>query len=98
MPSLYKNNGIWYVSVSHNNKRISRSLKTKDHRVAKQLESEAVYQIINKLKVKSNSLDLSFPELVERYLSTNHDWAKNTLILSVLLALYRNIWRERRIE
>ena len=85
MPSLYKNNGIWYVSVSHNNKRISRSLKTKDHRVAKQLESEAVYQIIKQLKYNTNSVILSFPELVKKYLSTNHDWAENTLIL------YKNV-------
>ena len=85
MPSLYKNNGIWYVSVSYKNKRISRSLKTRDHRIAKQLETEAVYNIINELKGKSLVPDLSFPELVDKYLSTDHDWSENTIIL------YKNV-------
>ena len=26
-------------------------------------------------------LDLPFPKLVERYLNTNHNWSKNTIIL-----------------
>ena len=30
MASLYKNNGIWYIAVSHNGPRKCRSLKTKD--------------------------------------------------------------------
>jgi hypothetical protein len=33
MSSLYKNNSTWYLSITHNRKRISRSAKTKDYRV-----------------------------------------------------------------
>ena len=29
--------------------------------------------------------DISFPELVDKYLSTNHDWSENTIIL------YKNV-------
>ncbi len=30
MASIYKNNGIWYITVSYNGTRKYRSLKTKD--------------------------------------------------------------------
>ena len=79
MPSLYKNNGIWYVSVSHNNKRISRSLKTKDHKVAKQLKPYAESSIIAELNgyvIKNERL--TFSELVPRFLGQNSGWNSNT--------------------
>jgi hypothetical protein len=41
MASLYKNNGIWYIAVSHNGTRKCRSLKTKDIKVAKSIKSYA---------------------------------------------------------
>ena len=50
MSSLYKNNGIWYVSVSYDNKRYSKSLKTKSKRVAKSLELETINSILNNFK------------------------------------------------
>ena len=37
MASLYKNNGIWYIAVSHNGIRKCRSLKTKGIKVAKSI-------------------------------------------------------------
>ena len=37
MASLYKNNGIWYIAVSHNGTRKCRSLKTKGIKVAKSI-------------------------------------------------------------
>jgi hypothetical protein len=38
MASLYKNNGIWYIAVSHNGTRKCRSLKTKDIKVDKSIK------------------------------------------------------------
>ena len=82
MSSLYKNSGVWYVSVFYKGKRISKSLKTKNHTIAKQLESDTVYQLIHKLKQNNNeSLSLTFSELVHKYLNTEHEWAENTRIL-----------------
>ena len=49
MASLYKNNGIWYIAVSHNGTRKCRSLKTKDIKVAKSIKSYAETIILHKL-------------------------------------------------
>ena len=79
MSSLYKNNGIWYVSVSHNNKRYSKSLKTKNKRIAKSLELETINSIINDFKSNKKEIkDLNFQELSNSFLSTDHGWSDNT--------------------
>ena len=49
MASLYKNNGIWYIAVSHNGTRKCRSLKTKDIKVAKSIKSYAETIILQEL-------------------------------------------------
>ena len=69
MASLYKNNGIWYIAVSHNGTRKCRSLKTKDIKVAKSIKSYAETIILQDLGgfIKSNA-KLSFSELVDHFL------------------------------
>ena len=37
MATLYKNRNIWYITVSNGNNRLTRGLRTKDKKVAKQL-------------------------------------------------------------
>lgn len=79
MASLYKNNGIWYIAVYGNGKRRCQSLKTKDHKVAKQLKPYAESAIIAELNgyvVKNERL--SFAELVPRFLSQKNSWAAKT--------------------
>ena len=49
MASLYKNNNVWYISVSIGSKRITKSLKTNDFNVAKKLKVKAEYHIIAEL-------------------------------------------------
>ena len=49
MASIYKNNNIWYVSVSINGKRATRSLKTEDKNVANKLKVHAEYELIAEL-------------------------------------------------
>ena len=51
MSSLYKNNRTWYLSITHNGKRISRSIKTKDRRVAIALKPHIKKMIIDELLV-----------------------------------------------
>ena len=41
MASLYKNKNIWYLSVTISNKRVTRSLRTSDYKVAKKLKPYA---------------------------------------------------------
>ena len=67
MASLYKNNNVWYISVSIGRNRITRSLKTNDFNVAKKLKVKAEYQIIAELMgftKKEKPLSLSFQKCI----------------------------------
>ena len=83
MASLYKNNGIWYIAVSHNGTRKCRSLKTKDIKVAKSIKSYAETIILQELGgfIKSNA-KLSFSELVDHFLKAPHSWSTATYDLN----------------
>ena len=79
MASLYKNNNTWYLSVSHNGIRKTRSLKTKSYKVAKTIKSHAESTLIAEINgfVTKNE-NLSFDELCKRFLAFNHGWSINT--------------------
>ena len=82
MASLYKNNGIWYLAITHNGNRKCQSLKTKDIKVAKQLKPYAEFAIIAELSgLTISNENLDFAELVERFLKANHDWSDATFQL-----------------
>ena len=49
MASLYKKRNVWYLSLSINNKRVTRSLNTKDYSIAKQLKPYIESSIIQEL-------------------------------------------------
>ena len=83
MASLYKNNNTWYLSVSHNGIRKTRSLKTKSYKVAKTIKSHAESTLmaeINGFVIKNENL--SFDKLCKRFLLHNHSWSINTYKLS----------------
>ena len=66
-----------------NNKRITKSLRTKDYRTAKKIKSFTETHILQEINglVESNArLDLK--TLVNRYLKTNHSWSKATYDLN----------------
>ena len=70
MASIYKNNNIWYVSVSINGKRATRSLKTEDKNVANKLKVHAEYELIAELMgFKKEEKELSFTELSTQFLT-----------------------------
>ena len=70
MASIYKNNNIWYVSVSINGKRATRSLKTEDKKVANKLKVHAEYELIAELMgFKKEEKELSFTELSTQFLT-----------------------------
>ena len=83
MASLYRNRGNWYLAVCHQGKRVNKSLRTKDIKVAKQLKSHVESQIILDLTgiIKSN-LDLRFSEIVPRFLKADHNWSPSTYDLN----------------
>ena len=83
MASLYKNRGIWYLTVCHRGKRISKSLGTKDKIVAKQLKSTVEKAIILELTgIRPKCPKLSFSQLAERFLNENKHWSKTTYALN----------------
>ena len=79
MASLYKNRGVWYIAVCSNGKRINKSLGTKDKSVAKQIKPFIETAILQEVKgfIESNA-ELTFPELVSRFLKASHPWAPRT--------------------
>ena len=83
MASLYKKRDIWYISLSIKHNRITRSLRTKDYRVAKELKPYVESQIINELTTGVKLCkNLSFSELVDRFLKAKHNWAESTYQLN----------------
>jgi len=79
MASLYKKRNIWYISLAINNSRITRSLRTKDYAIAKSLKPIVETTILQELiGFTESSLDLSFAELVSRFLKASHPWAPAT--------------------
>ena len=80
MASLYKNNGTYYLSVSLNRKRKSRSLGTSDLKTARKIKPLIEFEILKELHgIKNAKSEMPFDELVNLYLSTDHDWAKKLL-------------------
>ena len=79
MATLYKNRGVWYITTSYDNQRLTRSLRTKDKQVAKKLKPVVELELLEELTgVKTRKRNLSFDEIVNEYLSTNHNWTSKT--------------------
>ena len=79
MASLYKNNNIWYLSVTISNKRVTRSLRTSDYKVAKKLKPYIESQIILELTgLKKRNKTLPFPDLAARFLRAKTNRSTNT--------------------
>jgi integrase len=79
MATLYKNRNIWYITVSNGNNRFTRSLRTKDKQVAKQLKPCAELELLSQLSGATQpSKNLPFDELVRYYLKADHNWSERT--------------------
>ena len=89
MASLYKKRDIWYISLTIKQNRITRSLRTKDYIVAKELKPYFESQIINELTTGVKLCEhLSFNEVVDRFLNTKHNWADSTYQLNRYILKY----------
>ena len=79
MATLYKNRNIWYITVSAGNKRLTRSLRTKDKQVARQLKPGAELELLSLLSgVTQQTQNVPFDELVRLYLKVDRNWSKRT--------------------
>ena len=79
MATLYKNRGIWYITTSVGSKRITRSLRTKDKRIAWKLKPAVELELLSQLSgVKQRAKDVPFDELARLYLEADHNWSKRT--------------------
>ena len=83
MASVYrKSTGVYYLAVTFQNSRITRSLGTRCFETAKkvtpQIEKQILSELISGVSDKK-SKELSFNNLVSKYLEYHgHDWANNT--------------------
>ena len=79
MASLYKNGNYYYISINFEGKRTVKSLETKDKKVAKALKPFVETSILQELTgFKESNAELTFPELVNRFLKASHPWAPTT--------------------
>ena len=79
MATLYQNKGHWLLTVQYQGKRLTRSLRTKDKKVAKQLKPYVESQLILELTGLKKSINpISFPALSTRFLKASKKRSKNT--------------------
>ena len=65
MATIYKNRNIWYITVSAGNNRLTRSLRTKDKQVARQLKPFIEFELLSQLTgVTQQVKNMPFDELV----------------------------------
>ena len=79
MASLYKNNGIWYVSTFINGTRKTKSLKTKERKTAFAKMPSTLSHLLQQSHHLNN--DITFEDLTKLFLASNNHWSKNTRLL-----------------
>ena len=81
MPTLFQQNGTFYLTVNYKGTRLRRSLGTSDlkiaRRVAKHKESQLLMYLIGGVK-EPNSTNLPLSDLINYFLAHDHGWAKST--------------------
>jgi len=79
MATLYQNKGHWLLTVQYQGRRLTRSLRTKDKKVAKQLKPYIESQLILELTgLKKRTSVVPFPDLAAKFLKANNKRSKNT--------------------
>ena len=82
MSSLYKNGDTYYIAVSFEGERVTRSLATKDYNIARKLKPHMELKLLKELhgfELKQD--EMPFSKLVKLYMAADHDWARNTILL-----------------
>ena len=79
MATLYRNKGHWLLTVQFKGRRLTRSLRTKDKRVARQVKPYVESQLILELTgLKKATPSLAFPALSDKFLRANNKRSKST--------------------
>jgi len=79
MATLYQNKGHWLLTVQYQGRRLTRSLRTKDKKVAKQLKPYIESQLILELTaLNKRTSTVPFPDLAAKFLKANTKRSKNT--------------------
>ena len=79
MATLYQNKGHWLLTVQYQGKRLTRSLRTKDKKVAKQLKPYVESQLILELTGLKKAINpIGFPALSTKFLKASKKRSKNT--------------------
>ena len=81
MSTLFKQRNRWYIAVNFNGKRVRRSLGTKNHDIAKQLQKPTEKKILRDLIVGKviKPRNITFKELTEKFINTDHGYRKSTV-------------------
>ena len=82
MSSLYKNGETYYIAVSFEGERVTRSLATKHYHIARKLKPHMELKLLKELHcIDEKPVEMPFKELVKIYLNADHNWAPNTINL-----------------
>ena len=85
MASIYpKQNGIYQLSIVFQGKRITKSLGTRSKETALKLSQSIERDIYSELLNGKQTKDIAFKDLVDKYLSYDHNWSKSTLEINTL--------------
>lgn len=79
MSSLYTKRGWYYISIMRQGNRVTKSIGTKNYRIAQKLRSSLEYEMLKEIHLPSKKKYVSFPELAKIYLKSNPHWSKATL-------------------
>jgi integrase len=80
--SIYKQRGIYYISVRHHGVRLKRSLGVKEERIAKSIAKKILPDLISELVTGSVSNPkkrvIPTKQLLDKFLNHNHGWKPKT--------------------
>lgn len=88
MSSLYTKRGWYYISIMRQGNRVTKSIGTKNYRIAQKLRSSLEYEMLKEIHLPSKKKYVSFPKLVKIYLKSNPHWSKATLKINYYRLTY----------
>tara|TARA_B100000029_G_C17382497_1_gene890300 strand:+ start:137 stop:1009 length:873 start_codon:yes stop_codon:yes gene_type:complete len=83
MSSVYrKKSGTYYLSVSYQGQRLTKSLHTKNYKTARSIKPDIEKELLTQIIHGANPEYLIFKDLMLRYLEYDHGWKNSTYELN----------------
>ena len=83
MSSVYrKKSGTYYLSVSYQGQRLTKSLGTKNYKTARSIKADLEKELLTQIIHGANPECLIFKDLMLRYLEFDHGWKDSTYKLN----------------